>query len=102
MIAVRTCPDCGKSAKTGSAFTRHINRCPVALGLSRRTILRDPQGIGRYEDNAGIGSSSDDRRAESVSSAPTLVRLGTDFGSLLPENPFAHPVRRLWHQLCPL
>ena len=49
-IQVKTCLDCGKSAKTGSAFTRHINRCPVALGLSNRKRVRNRDEIEGYED----------------------------------------------------
>ena len=59
MLRVRVCPDCGKLAKTGSAFTRHINRCPVALGLSNRKKVRDPQGIGKDEDKTRKDSALD-------------------------------------------
>ena len=59
MFRVRVCPDCGKSAKTGSAFTCHINRCPVALGLSNRKKVQDPQGIGKDEDKACKDSALD-------------------------------------------
>ena len=49
-IPVRTCLHCGKVAKTGSAFTRHINRCPVALGLSNRRKVQGEDEIPEYKD----------------------------------------------------
>lgn len=33
--------------KTTSSITRHINSCPVALGISRRCAVRNPQDIGK-------------------------------------------------------
>ena len=103
MIKGRTCPDCGRSAKTGSAFTRHINRCPVAMGLSSRRRVRDPQEIEGEEGNAqdlrarkrrfGEGRSV----AELVSLTPRPLISGADFWQ-----PVAHePCPPSWDEVIP-
>ena len=60
MIRAKTCPDCGKTAKSSSGLTRHIYQCPVALDRSCRRRVRDAQeteddrdGAGNYRDSKG-------------------------------------------------
>ena len=38
---VQVCGHCGRSTKTYGSLSRHIARCSVALGFSRRRVARD-------------------------------------------------------------